>query len=127
MAITDNLGDFLTGVANAIRNVDGTTQPINAQDFATRIEDLGSIVTPSDKPTLITKEITENGTYKASDYGADGYSEVVVNVAQGNPIEATTDTEMTNALVEDNLGKVYKFTGTSDTYETDAIYIVSEV
>lgn len=45
----------------------------------------------------------------------------------GLPIEATTDQEMTNALVEDNLGKVYKFTGTSDTYETDAIYIVSEV
>lgn len=45
----------------------------------------------------------------------------------GLPIEATTDQEMTNALTQDNLGKVYKFTGTSDTYETDAIYIVSEV
>lgn len=45
----------------------------------------------------------------------------------GKPIKLSTDTEMTNALVEDNLGKVYKFTGTSETYETDAIYIVSEV
>lgn len=77
--------------------------------------------------TLITKEITENGTYKASDDGADGYSEVVVNVAQGNPIEVTTDTDMTNALVEDNLGKVYKFTGTSDTYDNNAIYIIEEI
>lgn len=33
------------------------------------------------EPNLITKEITENGTYKASDDGADGYSEVVVTVA----------------------------------------------
>ena len=32
-------------------------------------------------PTLITKEANENGTYKASDEGADGYSEFVVNVA----------------------------------------------
>lgn len=77
--------------------------------------------------TLITKEITENGTYKASDDGADGYSEVVVNVAQGNPIEVTTDQEMTNALVEDNLGKVYRFTGTSDTYDNNAIYIIEEI
>ena len=48
-------------------------------------------------------------------------------VVAGLPIEVTTDTDMTNALTEDNLGKVYKFTGTSETYETDAIYIVSEV
>lgn len=83
------------------------------------------------EPNLTTKEITENGTYKASDDGADGYSEVVVNVASGGvggyPIEATTDTEMTNALVEDNLGKVYKFTGTSDTYDNNAIYIIEEI
>ena len=45
----------------------------------------------------------------------------------GLPIEATTDQEMTNALVEDNLGKVYKFTGTSDTYDNNAIYIIEEI
>ena len=32
--------------------------------------------------TLITKSITENGTYDASDDSADGYSEVTVNVPQ---------------------------------------------
>lgn len=31
-------------------------------------------------PTLITKTITENGTYSAEDDSADGYSEVTVNV-----------------------------------------------
>lgn len=36
-----------------------------------------------EEPNLITKEVTENKTYKASDDGADGYSEVVVNVASG--------------------------------------------
>lgn len=33
--------------------------------------------------TLTTKEITENGTYDAQDDGADGYSEVTVDVPQG--------------------------------------------
>lgn len=32
-------------------------------------------------PTLITKSITQNGTYSASDDSADGYSEVSVDVA----------------------------------------------
>lgn len=35
---------------------------------------------PSQTPNLVTKEITENGTYNASDDGADGYSSVTVNV-----------------------------------------------
>lgn len=76
-------------------------------------------------------------TSGANDYGTSSISAGVsfafcVGSAKdipkaGDPIEASTDQEMTNALVEDNLGKVYKFTGTSDTYETDGIYIVSEV
>lgn len=41
-------------------------------------------VTPI-QPTLISKTITANGTYTAEDDGADGYDEVVVNVAQAEP------------------------------------------
>ena len=37
MAKTDNLGDFLTDIANSIRTKTGTTEPINAQDFSTKI------------------------------------------------------------------------------------------
>lgn len=100
-----------------------------------------------------TLEITENNTYDVTTYASvevnvesgssgeynieqvtldDGTCELKITDAAGGsgggyPIEATTDQEMTNALTEDNLGKVYKFTGTSETYETDAIYIVSEV
>ena len=36
--------------------------------------------------TLITKTITENGTYTALNDSADGYSEVVVNVSSGSEI-----------------------------------------
>lgn len=84
---------------------------------------------PSEEPILIEKEGTENKTYFASDDNADGYSSFIVNVPslEGNLIEVATDEEMTNVLTEANLGKVYKFTGTSSTYETNAIYIISEV
>lgn len=37
----------------------------------------------SEQPNLITKEITQNGTYNASDDNVDGYSSVTVNVASG--------------------------------------------
>lgn len=35
---------------------------------------------PTPTPTLITKQITANGTYAVADDNADGYSEVTVNV-----------------------------------------------
>ena len=35
---------------------------------------------PAPEPVLITKNITSNGTYSASDDSADGYSQVAVNV-----------------------------------------------
>ena len=38
-------------------------------------------------PTLISKQITENGTYTAADDNADGYDEVTVNVPSGIPID----------------------------------------
>jgi surface protein len=37
MATNNNLQDFLTDVANAIRTKTGATQPINAQDFSAKI------------------------------------------------------------------------------------------
>lgn len=44
----------------------------------------GTIISISGNTSnLITKTITENGTYEASDDDADGYSEVTVNVSGG--------------------------------------------
>lgn len=58
MAKTDNLTDFLTGVAGAIRTKKGTTALINPQDFESEI---GSIDTakPEQNKTLT---VTSNGT-----------------------------------------------------------------
>ena len=43
-----------------------------------------NVAVPSISPTLITKSITENGTYNASSDNADGYSSVTVNVSGGS-------------------------------------------
>lgn len=58
MAKTDNLTDFLTGVASAIRTKKGTTALINPQDFESEI---GSIDTAKPEQTK-TLTVTENGT-----------------------------------------------------------------
>ena len=54
--------------------------------------------------TLITKSITQNGTYNASSDNADGYSQVTVNVSGGSSISGsvhiwTNTTGSTNASV----------------------------
>ena len=56
----------------------GATMP-QVQGSANLADAVASIPTGT-APTLITKQITENGTYTAADDNADGYSEVTVNV-----------------------------------------------
>ena len=84
MAKTDNLTDFLTNIADAIRTVEGSTNAINPQDFEAKITALKLSV----------------------------------------PSEISTDAEMEAVLTSSNVGKVYKFTGTSDTYTNGDLYIV---
>lgn len=43
-----------------------------------------------------------------------------------NPVEISTEAEMDALLVGNNIGKIYKFVGTSLKYITNAIYIVEE-
>lgn len=42
MAKTDNLNDFMTDLADSIREATGETESINAQSFSTRITGLGT-------------------------------------------------------------------------------------
>lgn len=70
----------LTAVANAIRAKGGTSAQLAfPAGFVSAVQNIPTGTTP----TLITKTITENGTYDAEDDNADGYSEVVVNVSGG--------------------------------------------
>lgn len=70
----------LTSVADAIRTKGGTQAQLEfPTGFVTAI---GNIPTGG-SATLITKAITQNGTYNASSDNADGYSSVTVNVSGG--------------------------------------------
>lgn len=74
--------DTLTAIGNAIREKEGTTELIPVTDMSTRIS---TMQTGSD-PVIEALEITNNGTYTATN--CDGYSPITVNVPQdGSPPE----------------------------------------
>ena len=74
--------------------------------------------------TLITKNITANGTYSASDDDADGYSEVTVNVPSGGASKNVQTAQSTTRRNNTALGSVNSLTcdvaGTYDVYWTCA-------
>ena len=74
-------GTDLTSVADAIRTKGGTSASLSFPDgFVSAVQNIPT----GGGSTLITKSITENGTYDASDDNADGYSEVTVSVPTGS-------------------------------------------
>ena len=74
------------------------------------------------QPDLITKTITENGTYTASDEGADGYSEVTVNVSGGS---GGNTPEASATLICDNSAYASALTFTDDYTNYDVLKIVT--
>ena len=74
--------------------------------------------------TLITKTITANGTYNASSDGADGYSEVTVNVPSGGASKNVQTAQSTTRRNNTALGSIISLTcqtaGTYDVYWTCA-------
>jgi len=66
----------LTDIADAIRSKTGKTASMTPAEMVDEIESISG----GGSSTLITKTITENGTYSAEDDDADGYSSVTVNV-----------------------------------------------
>lgn len=71
-------GQRLSDIADAIRSKTGKSALITPEDMPNEIESI-----PGGSSTLITKSITQNGTYYASTDNADGYSQVEVNVSGG--------------------------------------------
>lgn len=69
--------DTLTGLADAVRQLNGTSAPLSPDDMIDGIE---GHVCPS--PTIQSLSVTQNGEYTAPS-GVDGYSPVTVNVSGG--------------------------------------------
>lgn len=73
----------ITSAYNAVQTKGGTIpSDKNTNNLATAINSISG-----GSATLITKSITQNGTYNASSDNADGYSQVTVNVSGGGTVE----------------------------------------
>ena len=72
------------------------------------------------QPTLISKTITENGTYNAADDDADGYSAVTVNVPQNTPLIP----QFTETKIADNTAHASTFTLSESYNNYDMVKIV---
>lgn len=78
-----------TAVTVSASELDSGTKSITSN--GTGIDVVGyaavDVAVPTGSATLITKNITANGTYNASSDNADGYSSVTVNVSGGGGLE----------------------------------------
>lgn len=74
----------LTGIADAIRSKNGSTDTYKPSEMAAAI----TAISGGGEPIIEALEVTSNGTYTAPD-GVDGYSPVTVNLPQdGGPPES---------------------------------------
>lgn len=80
----------LDNLAVAVSAKSGATLPLTIAQMQTAVEGI-----PSGGGTLVTKSITQNGTYDAEDDNADGYSSVTVNVPSGTPTLQTKSVSYT--------------------------------
>ena len=113
-----------------ITTIEKGTVTLKTEDFGLE----GDIEVVSEEVVIVDASdvpITENGTYSASDYGADGVSKITVAVPETSdsplPIEIASETEMNALLDAAEVGSVYKYMGTTGTYENGALYIVEAV
>lgn len=117
MSIATSLTKLETDITNAYNtiNTKGGTIPSNknTNNLSTSINSIPS----GGSATLITKTITENGTYDATDDNADGYSEVTVNVVPSSEYIVTLEnlhdssTDFQNTYINPSNGELINYNG----------------
>ena len=71
----DNRFAYFKNINESLKRKYQTTEDFSYSEMAPAIDNI-----PSGGGTLISKTLTENGTYNAADDNADGYSTVTVGV-----------------------------------------------
>ena len=83
-AVSVSASELVSG--SETKTVNGTYDVTNLAELVVNVPQSGSAA------TLITKNITSNGTYDAEDDNADGYSSVVVNIPSGGNVSFKSGT-----------------------------------
>lgn len=91
----------LTALANAIRTKGGTQASLEWN--AGYIAAVNSI---SNTATLVSKSITQNGTYNPANDNADGYSEVTVSVSGGSAVVQPLERRRNATIGIDSAGRL---------------------
>lgn len=73
MAKNNNLGDYLTEIADAIREKKGTTEAINAQDFADEIASIEGGGDTSIEDSIVTREVTSYTNERVTSIGNQAF------------------------------------------------------
>ena len=128
MAKNNNLTDFLTNVANAIREKDGSTGTINPQNFSDKIKAIQTGVDTSDgniEPTTVlkgykgyAKGVAVNGAIETYDGTVEDVSQYQVTVTNSNlsgyNMEDISVYE-NDILSEDNYGTLLGYVSSNQT------------
>jgi hypothetical protein len=80
MSIASEITRINTNIAAAYDEAEAKGATMPATENSANLADTVASIPSGGTPTLIAKQITENGTYTAADDSADGYSDVEVNV-----------------------------------------------
>lgn len=71
----DNRFKYFKDINESLKRKYGTQEDFSYPEMAQAIDNI-----PSGGGTLISKTIAQNGTYNATDDGADGYSTVIASI-----------------------------------------------
>lgn len=107
MAKTNNLTDFLKGVADAIRTKKGTSALINPQDFETEIANISAqpklqgevIITPSSSKQTVTPDTSYDGLSEVTVNATPTSTKTVTPTKSSQTVQPTSGTFLSSVTV----------------------------
>jgi hypothetical protein len=105
VSVASEINRIKSNIADAYTEAEAKGATMPATENSDNLADTVASIPEAVQPTLITKQITANGTYAAEDENADGYSEVTVDVASS--IDSLIDGSITE--IQSNVSTVKKY------------------